>query len=101
MAWPTKPQQVPEYAQQLLNKQFVIEIKLSECEAIINKAGDGAMGLTLDADKTPEWKEAKRLYAIYWNAYRRINQQLNRIRKAIGYDAVNGKRVTIYQYKTA
>lgn len=92
-------QTIPIQAQQLLDKQADIEGKLCECEAIIGKRGMGAMGLTLDSDKTPEWKEAKRLYAIYWDQYRAVNQELNKIRKAKGFEAANGKRITIYQYK--
>jgi hypothetical protein len=91
-------QTIPEYAQQLLDKQSDIEAKLSSLEPIIGKARKNAMGITLDADKTPEWREAKRLYAIYWDQYRAVNQQLNKIRKAKGFEAVNGKRVTVYQY---
>lgn len=90
---------IPAKAQELLNKQSDIQNKLSECGAIIGKARKGSMGLTLAEDKTPEWTEAKRLYAIYWEAYRSVNQQLNKIRKATGYKNINGKRVTIYQYQ--
>lgn len=94
-------QTIPFYAQQLLDEQARIEKKLDELHTLISKAGRSPMGLTIDADKTPEWKEAKRLYAIYWGGYRNVNQKLNKIRKAVGYEAVNGKRVTIYQYKNA
>ncbi len=93
-------QTIPEYAQQLLDEQVYIEKKLSECENIIKEAPKGTMGLTLDSAKTPEWKEAKGLYARYWDRYRLINQRLNKVRQAVGYEVVNGKRVTIYQYKT-
>lgn len=94
-------QTISLHAQQLIDKQAEIDAKLDELHNIITKAGRGPMGLTLDADKTPEWREAKRMYAIYWDAYRNVNQQLNKIRKAVGYEAVNGKRVVIYQYKNA
>jgi hypothetical protein len=90
---------IPPEAQQLLSHQSAIEVKLSELEAIINKAERGPMGMTIDAAKTPEWKEAKHMHSIYWAAYREVNAKLSKIRKAVGYEAINGKRVTVYQYK--
>lgn len=88
-----------EYAKNLLERQSFVEDGLRDLEAAINRmARRNACGLTLDADKTPAWKEAKRQYSIYWAAYRRINQQLSKIRKVVGYEVVDGKRVTIYQY---
>lgn len=90
---------IPSSAQQLLTEQSVIESKLKELEGIINNAARGAMGITLDSSKTSEWKEAKTLYSIYWASLRAVNVKLSKIRKAVGYEAINGKRVTIYQYK--
>lgn len=90
---------IPQLAQQLLSQQSSIEIKLDELHAIISKAQRGPMGMTIAEAKTTEWKEAKRLHSIYWDAYRSVNTKLNKIRKAVGYEAINGKRVTIYQYK--
>lgn len=90
---------IPLPAQQLTTRQAELEIKLSELEVIINKADKGPMGITLDSAKTPEWKEAKRMHSIYWDAYREVNMKLSKMRKATGYEAINGKRVTIYQYK--
>jgi hypothetical protein len=92
-------QPLSEYAKNLLDRQAFVEEGLKEFGAIIAKAERGAYGLTLDSAKTPEWKEAKRQHSIYWNAYRRINGQLAKIRKAVGREVVNGKLVTIYQYK--
>ena len=91
-------QELSEYAQNLLDRQSFIESNLKEMEAIINKAKRNEYGLTLDADKTAVWQAAKKQYSVYWDAYRRINMQLNKIRKAVGFEVVNGKRVTIYQY---
>jgi hypothetical protein len=94
----TVKQELSEYAQNLLDRQSFIESNLSEMEAIINKAKRNEYGLTLDADKTAVWQAAKKQYSVYWDAYRRINSELSKIRKAVGYESVNGKRVTIYQY---
>ena len=41
----------------------------------------------------------QRQHAIYFAAYRRINGQLAKIRKCVGYENVNGRRVAIYEYK--
>lgn len=90
---------IPLATQQLLSQQSALEIRLNELEAIITKAQRGPMGITLDSAKTPDWHEAKRQYSIVWNAYREINARLSKRRKAVGYEAVDGKRVTIYQYK--
>lgn len=90
---------IPFAAQQLLAEQSDLETKLNELEAIINKAERGLLGLTAEGAKTAEWKEAQRLYSIYWNAYRNVNMKLSKMRKAIGYEARDGKRITIYQYK--
>lgn len=92
-------QTLSEYAKNLLDRQAFVEEGLNKFGAIIAKAERGACGLTLDSAKTPEWKEAKRQYSIYWDAYRRINGQLAKIRKAVGREVVNGKLVTIYEYK--
>lgn len=91
-------QTLSEYAQNLLDRQSFIESNLNEMEAIISKAERGACGLTLDSAKTDEWRAAKKQYSIYWDAYRRINSQLAKIRKAVGREVVNGKLVTIYHY---
>lgn len=89
---------IPPFAQSLLDEQSILEGKLSQMEGVINKAPRQSNGLTLDADRTPEWRNAKKMYSIYWDAYRRVNKQLSKVRKAIGYEAINGKRVAIYQY---
>ena len=85
-------------ASNLLSQQQTIEIKLDELHETINKAERGPMGLTIDSSKTPEWREAKKQYAIYFQQFRKINQQLNKLRKCIGYENVNGRRVPIYKY---
>ena len=90
---------ISEYAQNLLDRQSFVEDGLKQFEAIIQLAERNANGLTLDSAKTPEWKEAKRQYSIYWAAYQRINSQLAKIRKCVGYENVNGRRVPLYQYK--
>ena len=92
-------QTLSEYAKNLLDRQSFVEDGLRQFEAVINKAEKSTSGLTLDSAKTPEWRDAKRQYAIWFNAYRRINGQLAKIRKCVGYENVNGKRVAIYQYK--
>lgn len=86
-------------AQLLINEQQFIDSKLDEYGAIISKARTGAMGLTLDEDKTPEWREAKRLYSIWWAKYQTVNKSLSKLRKPSDYIIINGKRVIIYKYK--
>ena len=83
----------------LLTQQAALDEKLNSLHDILNKAERGPMGMTLDSAKTPEWREAKRLYNTYFSQLRSVNQQLNRLRKCVGYEAVNGKRVAIYKYK--
>jgi len=83
----------------LLERQKLIEDKLDIYGAILNKAEKGAMGLTLDTAKTPEWKEAKQQHAIWFKLYRECNSALNKQRKHVGYECVNGKRVSIFKYK--
>jgi hypothetical protein len=92
-------QTLSEYALNLLDRQSFVEDGMKEFSAILNKAESHPSGLTLDHAKTPEWREAKRQYAIYFAAYRRINKQLSQIRTLTGYQAIDGKRVAIYQYQ--
>jgi len=92
-------QELSEYAQNLLDRQSFVEDGLKAFGSVIKKARKHASGLTFDEDKTPEWKEAARQYDIYFAAYRRINQQLSKIRTLVGYEAIDGRRVAIYQYK--
>jgi hypothetical protein len=82
----------------LLTHQANIEAKLDQLGAIIDKARRGAMGLTLDEDKTLEWHSAKRAYNTAFNMLRDTNSKLNKLRKAYHFEAINGKRVTIYKY---
>jgi hypothetical protein len=83
----------------LLQQQAEIEDKLTNLEATLHKARTGAMGLTLEEDKTTEWRKAKAQHAVYFKMLRTINGQLNKLRKHVGYDNVNGRRVAVYQYK--
>jgi len=78
---------IPTTAQQLLDRQADLNLKLDSLHNIIDKT------------KAPEWIQAKTMYNVYFSALREINMKLNKIRKAVGYEVVNGKRVTIYQYK--
>lgn len=85
-------------AAELLTHQANIEAKLDQLGAIIDQARRGSMGLTLDEDKTPQWLSAKRAYNTAFNMLRDINSKLNKLRKADRFEAINGKRVTIYKY---
>lgn len=84
----------------LLARLEIVNQNLDKYDAIVKKARRGAMGLTLGEDKTDEWREAKIQWGKYWSELRSINQRLNKIRKAIGFQIVEGKRVTIYTYKS-
>jgi hypothetical protein len=86
-------------AQVLIVRQLLIESELSKMETILTNAERGPMGLVAEHAKTIEWRAAKSAHASLWNDYRQINMLLAKMRKAIGYKAVNGKRVAIYQYK--
>jgi ornithine carbamoyltransferase len=77
------------YATILLEQQQLLETELDRYSAILNKARRGAMGLTIEEDKTPEWKEAKRLYSICWASYQQVNKQLTKLRKFKGYEMAN------------
>lgn len=90
---------IPITAQLLIQRQQTLESKLDVFSQILNKARRGAMGLTLDEDKTPEWKEAHKQYNIHWKYYQQVNKELSKLRKFKGYEIVDGKRVAIYQYK--
>jgi hypothetical protein len=83
----------------LIKQAEIINANLDRLHDIINKAERGAMGLTLDSSKTPEWSKAKHEYDMMFSRLRAVNSQLNKLRKCVGYEAVNGKRVAIYQYK--
>lgn len=87
------------YATELLKQKDLIEDKLNNLHVEISKARRGKMGLTLDIDKTPEWLQATADHIIAFNRLRAINQQLNKMRTCVGYEAINGKRVAIYKYK--
>lgn len=85
--------------QDLLNKQARIEFILDGLQAVLNAAPRGEMGLTLDEAKTPVWRQAKQQHALYFKELQTVNKALNKIRKCIGYENVNGKRTPIYKYK--
>lgn len=87
------------YAQALLDRQAQLEARLDELDHILQKAERGAMGLTKDEAKTPEWKAAKVEREKVWKGYQAVNQELSKLRKADGYENINGKRVTKYKYK--
>lgn len=84
---------------ELLCQQRFIESKLDGYNAIISKARKGAMGLTLEEDKTHQWKQARQQHAVYFAELRKVNQQLNKLRKCTGFEIINGKRIAIYKYK--
>lgn len=84
---------------ELLNHVATIEAQISVQESIISKAGRSACGLTLDADKTPEWRKAKTEFGRLFIELRKANQQLNKLRKLSHYESVNGKLTAIYKYK--
>jgi len=82
----------------LIERQGALEGKLNTLDALIKKAKRGAMGLTLESEKTPEWREARKAYSMYWAALRNVNMQLNKLRTCVGYENVNGRRSPIYKY---
>lgn len=75
----------------------LIDGKLSACEAILQGAERGAMGLTLDAAKTSEWHEAKRQYNYWFKELQKYNKQFLKTHKRTGYENINGRRVAIYE----
>lgn len=83
----------------LLNQQAELEAKLENVYAVIAKARRGEMGLTLDEDKTPEWRKAKSDHAFYFSQLRMVNSKLNKERIFLRYDVKDGKRVSVYKYK--
>jgi hypothetical protein len=54
-----------------IQKQY--EEQMSNCEQILNKAKKSECGLTLDSEKTDEWRRAKNTFGIIFNAYRKLN----------------------------
>ncbi len=86
-------------ATKLLTEIQTIEQGLKACEAVINKARKHANGLTLEEDKTIEWRKAKTEYGRLFIELRKANQQLNKLRKFSHYENVNGKLTAVYQYK--
>lgn len=86
-------------ASNLLKQAEIINANLDRLHTLINSAERGPMGLTLDSSKTPEWRKAKHEYDVQFCRLRQVNQQLNKLRKCVGYQVENGKRVAIYQYK--
>ena len=84
---------------ELLKKQAQLDLETSNLSNILNSAERGSMGLTLDSAKTDDWKAAKSSFSKKWKEYQEVNKALNKLRKAIGFEIVNGKRVTIYKYK--
>lgn len=90
----------PSFEAAILIKQAeILNANLDRLHDVINKAERGAMGITLDGSKTPEWSKAKHEWVIQFARLRQINGALNKLRKCVGYKAVDGKRVAIYQYK--
>ena len=87
-------------AQSLLNQVKQIENKLDALDAIIKRARRSDMGLTLEEDKTIEWRKAKTEYGRWFIELRKCNQRLNKLRtlSRYDYDAVNGKRTPVYNY---
>lgn len=87
------------YQTELLKLQAQIEAHLTAQEAIIGKARKGTMGLTLEEDKTPEYKQAVKQHATLWANYRKVNGAISKQRKHVWYELQNGKWVSIYKYK--
>lgn len=90
---------VPQKAQDLIDFLAQLDAKMDEAEIVLRSAERGPMGNTLDSAKTPEWHAAKQLHFNCLALYRETNAKLNKMRKVVGYKAVDGKRVAIYQYK--
>lgn len=90
---------IPATAIELINKQQALQSELDEYELIINKARRGNMGLTLEEDKTPEWRWAKKMHFLTWAKYQQVNKELAKLRKFKRYELVDGKRVAVYIYK--
>jgi len=86
-------------AQLLLNHVKQIENKLSALEAIISLARRSPNGLTLDADKTMEWRKAKVEHGRWFIELQKANKALNKLRKLSHYEICDGKRVAVYNYK--
>lgn len=83
---------------ELLTQQQVIESKLNQYGDILSSAPKGQFGLTLESAKTPEWREAKRLHAYWFDQLRKVNTQINKIRKFSHFECVDGKRRSVYKY---
>lgn len=88
-----------DHAKNLLSRLSEIEAARSEQEAILRKTPKGLNGITPDSAKTDEWRQALALHAKYFKEIRDINSSLNKIRKHIGFENINGRRVPVYKYK--
>ena len=86
-------------AQSLLNQVKQIENKLSALEAIIKLARRSESGLTLEADKTMEWRKAKTEYSRWFIELQKANKALNKLRKFSHYVNLDGKCTAVYNYK--
>lgn len=87
------------YATALLERQQIIESNLNDFHIILSKARKGNMGLTLEEDKTLEWCKAQANHILWFRELQKVNQALNKIRRCVGYENVNGKRIAVYKYK--
>ena len=86
-------------AQLLLNQVKQIENKLNALDAIIKRARRSNNGLTLEEDKTIEWRKAKVEYGKWFIELQKSNKALRHLRKFSHYANVDGKCTAVYNYK--
>lgn len=86
-------------AQLLLDHVNLCQNKLDALDAIIKRARRGEMGLTLEEDKTMEWRKAKTEYSRWFIELQKTNKALNKLRKFSHYENVDGKCTAVYNYK--
>lgn len=87
-------------ATELLQREQQIKVHLDRLHDVLNSFPRDEMGLTPDEVKrSSEWKKAKADWNYWFNAERENNKQLNKIRKHIGFEVKDGKRISIYQYE--
>ncbi len=86
-------------AQSLLNQVKQIENKLNALDAIIKRARRSEMGLTLESDKTDEWRKARVEYGRWFIELQKANKALRHLRKLSHYVNIDGKCTAVYNYK--
>lgn len=76
----------------------LIDNSLDKWDAVLKAFPRGPMGLTPDEVKaTAQWKEARRQYDYWFSQLRTYNKTFLKTHKHVGYEIVNGKRISLYK----